>query len=122
MSKNATLRAWKRSKVGGTTLLLLLALADIADDWGYCYPDLAIFARKARQDKKTVLEMLKKLERVGEIRRLALERGHLNGRTRSHAFYQVISGMSKDHIAFSEKASAFYRRLMGQVELPKNGE
>lgn len=116
MSQNTLNRVWKRSKVGGTTLLLVLALADVADDWGYCYPSLTMLARKARQDKKSVIQMLQKLERLGEIRRLSLERVDVNGSTRTNAFYQVISGMSKEHIAFSEKVSPLYRRMTGKAE------
>ncbi|RCK72789.1 MAG: hypothetical protein ANABAC_1323 [Anaerolineae bacterium] len=122
MSQNIFLRAWKQGKAGGATLLVLLALADLADDWGYCYPSIAALARKSRQNKKIVLEMLTKLERMGDIRRLSLERVKLNGRTTTHALIQVTCGMSPDHIAFSEKASPLYRRVMGQVELQKGGK
>ncbi len=116
MSQNTMLRAWKTSKAAGTTLLLLLALADIADEWGYSYPDLSTLARKSRQSKKTVLEMLDKLERMGDIRRLALERVSSNGRTSTHALIQVICGMRAETIAISEQASPLYRRVMGHSE------
>ena len=117
MSINTINRVWKRSKVGRTTLLLLLALADVSSNWGYCYPNLFLLTRKARQDKKVVIQESGKLEWLGEVRRLALEKVESSGRTATYGFYQVASGMTKDHIAFSEKVSPLYQRIVGESKV-----
>lgn len=115
MSQNVSQRVWKYSKVGGATLLLLLALADTADDWGYCYPSLNMLARRVRQDRKSVIQMLRKLERLGEIRCLTLEQINTDGRAFTGALYQVTCGLSEDRIRDGEKRSFLYRRIMGQA-------
>ena len=40
MSVETSNRVWKQSGKGGTPLLLLLAMADWSDDWGYCHPSI----------------------------------------------------------------------------------
>ena len=68
MSVRCMTWVWDHSTVGGTERLVLLALADCANDEGReCWPSIATLARKCRVDERTV-------QRV--IRRLA-ERGHL---------------------------------------------
>ena len=44
---------WQSSRARGTDLLVLLALADIANDDGECWPSIAHLARKCRIDERT---------------------------------------------------------------------
>jgi len=102
MSIKVMSRVWEHSQHGGSTLLMLLALADWADDWGYCYPSHATIARKIRSGERNVYYLLRKLEESGEIRIINRGRG---GRTSETSIYQVIVGMNADEIAESEKLS-----------------
>jgi helix-turn-helix protein len=52
---------WKYAPYDGGTLLVLLALADWADDSGYCYPKVAAIARKARLGQRQTNNVLKLL-------------------------------------------------------------
>jgi hypothetical protein len=60
-------RVWEYSKTTGTELLVILALADRADDDGYCFPGVAYIAHKARVTDRRVQQILRKLEEMGEI-------------------------------------------------------
>lgn len=103
MSIKAMSRVWEHSQHGGTALLLLLALADWADDWGYCYPSHETMARKIRSGERNVYYLLRRLEESGEIRIVNRGRG---GRTSETSIYQVIVGLTADEIAVSEQTSA----------------
>ncbi len=103
MSISAIDRAWKYSRHGGSALLLLMALADWADDWGYCWPSHAAMARKIRSSERNVYYLLRKLEESGEIRVINRGRG---GKGADTTVYQVIVGMSEEEIAVSEQRLA----------------
>src|ERR1700734_2922107 len=58
---------WKHSKASGTGLLVLLALADNANDQGECWPSIAYVARKCRIDTRTTQRQIRGLETLGEV-------------------------------------------------------
>src|SRR3569832_799934 len=58
---------WKHSRCGGSALLLLLALADIADDEGVAYPSVAALARKIRMSERNTHYLIKKLCIMDEL-------------------------------------------------------
>jgi len=68
MSVKAISHVWEHSKQSGTKLLLLLALADHADDKGVCWPGIDRLARKTRQSRRNVTRLLAELQKSGEIR------------------------------------------------------
>jgi len=103
MSIKVMSRVWEHSQHGGSTLLLLLALADWADDWGYCFPSHATIARKIRSGERNVYYLLRKLEESAEIRIITRGRG---GKTSETSIYQVIVGMTAEEIARSERLSS----------------
>lgn len=108
MSIKVMSRVWEHSQHGGSTLLLLLALADWADDWGYCYPSHETMARKIRSGERNVYYLLRKLEESGEIRIINRGRG---GKASETSVYQVIVGMSAEEIAASEQLSSVARSV-----------
>ena len=70
---------WEHSKQKGTELLLLLALADFADDSGDCYPSINRLAKKARTGERNTQKLLRKLETAREItihETAGIETGH----------------------------------------------
>lgn len=58
---------WKRSKAEGRDLLVMLALADFANDEGKSWPAVSTLAGKARISKRTCQYVLTKLAETGEI-------------------------------------------------------
>lgn len=66
-------------------LLVLLALADWANDDGYCWPTVSALASKARLSERAVQQILGRLTATGRIKRIpGGGRGHANQ-------YQVVS-------------------------------
>lgn len=121
MSVETSNRVWKYSQKGGTPLLLLLAMADWSDDWGYCYPSIEQMAVKCRQTERNILNLIADLEQAGEMRRVARGKG---GRGKfSGSVYQVIVGMSREEISASEQVSpkaldTFAKINLGEMSLP----
>lgn len=69
MSIRAYNWAWERLDVDShTDLLVLLALADHANDDGECWPGHAYVARKARLDERTVPRVIRRLAARGLVR------------------------------------------------------
>jgi hypothetical protein len=58
---------WESGEVSGATLLVLLALADYANDNGVCWPGVPALSRKARVSERYVRELLGDLEGNGYI-------------------------------------------------------
>jgi hypothetical protein len=58
---------WDHSRASGSTLLVALAFADYADDWGRCWPALARISAKARIDRRTTQRAVRELEQLGEL-------------------------------------------------------
>jgi Helix-turn-helix domain len=61
-------QVWKGGPSDRSQRLLLLALADSADDEGFCWPGTALLAGKVSMSVRTVLRALKSLENDGWIR------------------------------------------------------
>ena len=68
MSIKAMARVWETSKHEGSTLLLLLAMADYANEYGLCWASIDALAKKARLSRRTVIDHCDKLLVSGEIR------------------------------------------------------
>jgi len=68
MSIRLMTQVWEKSKATGSALLVLLALADNANDESYCWPSLNTISKKSRVNKRQVIRIIKDLETMGEIR------------------------------------------------------
>lgn len=84
MSIAAISYVWQHSKQEGGALLVMLALADYADDQGYSFPAVSTLARKARLSERQTQRVLKLLVEAGEIKVLPNE-----GRAGSN-LYQIL--------------------------------
>lgn len=60
---------WENGDQKGSELLLLLALADSANDTGHCWPSIDTLSRKTRLGKRYIINLLEKLECSGNITR-----------------------------------------------------
>lgn len=67
MSLKTTTRVWEHAPYDGMKLLILLALADNADDEGLAWPNQTTIARKARCSVETVRRATKQLVEAGAI-------------------------------------------------------
>jgi hypothetical protein len=60
-------RVWEHSQCKGSELLLLLAIADHANDDGYAFPSVATLAQKTRLSRRQVLRVIQHVEAMGEL-------------------------------------------------------
>lgn len=68
MSIRVMNRVWGKSRQAGGPLLVLLAIADNADDDGRAHPKMEKLAVKARLSVRQTQRAIKKLEREGELK------------------------------------------------------
>jgi hypothetical protein len=68
MSISLTNAVWKHSKQKSGALIVLLAIADYANDEGNAWPSVSTLARKVRMSKRNVQRWLSTLQRDGELR------------------------------------------------------
>lgn len=67
MSVRALSHVWQHSQQKGGNLLVLLALADFADDEGVSWASASKIAEKSRLDERHARRILRELESAGEI-------------------------------------------------------
>ncbi len=67
MSIRVMSHVWKHSQAKGGDLLVLLAIADFADDSGTAYPSIATLGLKARLDGRNVQRSIRRLITTGEL-------------------------------------------------------
>lgn len=58
---------WEHSKQRGGALLIMLAIADFADDRGEAYPSVTTLANKGRMSERNARYVLRELEASGEL-------------------------------------------------------
>ena len=79
-------RGWRCSKAKGGDLLVLLGIADFANDDGVAYPSIPTLARKARLTPRNTQRAIRHLVASGE---LCLEEG--KGPHRTHLYRIILS-------------------------------
>lgn len=67
MSIRKMAEVWERSQHSATHLLMLLAIADFADDDGRAYPSVASLARKCRMKPRNAQMIIAALRNSGEL-------------------------------------------------------
>lgn len=87
MSIRVMTRVWDYADASGGELLVLLALADFAEDSGICYPIVATVAKKARLSERQAHRVLSDLTARGEV--ATIPGGGRGKPTR----YAVLSGL-----------------------------
>jgi hypothetical protein len=79
MSIKVMAQVWENSPYGEGTLLVLLAMADWANDDGFCWPSIPQLAHKSRQSERNVRYVLRKLEEDKVVDRVEHRgKGHRN--------------------------------------------
>ena len=69
MSITLMSRVWGNTNTKGSERLVLLALADMANDDGFCWPGFDHLARKCNLSKRFVIRLIGELENKGLIRK-----------------------------------------------------
>ena len=88
MSVRIMSAVWETSKAKDTELLLLLAIADHANDEGYAYPKVANLARKIRLSERSVQRLSRNLVESGELEITYSDSG------RGPNLYRVLVGVT----------------------------
>jgi hypothetical protein len=88
---------WEHSAQKGAALLLLLALADHANDDGICWPSIKRLAERARVTERHAKRIVNTLVESGEVE---IEQGGGRGRTTT---YRVICLKGDTHVTHSKK-------------------
>jgi hypothetical protein len=68
MSVKVLNQVWQFSKTSGITLLVLLAIADFADDDGNAYPSIPNLAKKARCSERQAQRAIRAAEEIQELK------------------------------------------------------
>jgi DNA-binding MarR family transcriptional regulator len=92
MSNEASNRVWYHSAQRGSRLVLLLALANRADEDGIAWPGIEYLAKRSRVEEREAKNLIKSLEESGE---LFVERGRGRGNTSK---YLVTTGHSESEL------------------------
>lgn len=114
MSVDCMSAVWKHSTHSGNKLLLLLALADHANDDGICWPSLDKLAEKARISKRQAQRIVSELTESGEIS--ILKKG--NGRGQStlyHVNVDKISSIKDDNMSTFDSKKGDKSRTKGDT-------
>lgn len=67
MSIHAITEVWRNSTSKGSTLLLLLAIADFADEHGRAFPSIETLSRKIRMSDRNTIRLIECAEEQNEI-------------------------------------------------------
>lgn len=86
-------KVWESSKQSGSKLLLMLALADHANESGICWPGIESLAEKVRLSERHTKRLIQELIDEGEIE---VEHGCGRGNT---SMYRLLLPASKDDAA-----------------------
>ena len=97
MSVRVMARVWAHSQRKDGELLVMLAVADFANDAGECWPSIPVLAAKARLTERQTRRVLIKLEEAGEIRRQKSN----GGRNRRNHYFITIPE-NPDNITLKE--------------------
>lgn len=68
MAISVMTNVWEKSQASGTELLLLLAIADFANQDGLAYPSVPTLAKKIRMSERNTHYLLRKLEATRELK------------------------------------------------------
>lgn len=91
MSIQLMQQVWSLTTTTGSERLVLLALADAANDEGLCWPSLAKIAEKANISKRYVIDIIKKLQ---DKSLLIVEHRHDNSGDFTSNYYKVVVNQS----------------------------
>lgn len=81
------------AQVSGTDLIILLCLADSANDEGYSWPSKRTLAKRARIDPRSVARSVARLEKAGFVKRIMR---HKRGGQSSNGYWILTEGVTDE--------------------------
>jgi len=96
MSIKVMASIWENSKQRGTALLMLLAIADNANEYGEAWPSVDHLAEKCRMKRRNAQLLLKELEESGELL-IARQEGANTPHGKTNMFTVVTPGALSRH-------------------------
>lgn len=96
MSVRTMARVWDGSKHSGSELLMLLAIADFADDDGRAYPSISRLARKCRVTSRYAIVLLDALSQSGELE-IKKNAGPVGQGGRTNLYRVALNKLILDH-------------------------
>jgi hypothetical protein len=118
MSVKVMGRVWEHSRQSGGALLILLALADFADDNGRSWPAVKTLAEKARMSERNARYVLRSLESSGEIATIVG-----GGRGGTSGYVVTVGEPAKGaRVAGGQGLPGGKARRKGGSQLPKRGQ
>lgn len=117
MSIKFMTRIWEHSPQEGAALLMILAIADHANDQGVCWPSVRTLARKCRVSERHATRLISKLQGDGEIE---IETGGGRGHTN---VYRVMpmTGIGESYMPdYRQRAENVERELEAKIEEAKS--
>jgi hypothetical protein len=112
MSYHASRRVWEQAPHAGGALLVLLALAQAANEDNICWPSIETLAARARLKERHVRDLLADLEDAGDIARLV---GHGRGR---YSVYAVLTGLTEAEREQAKQAMVVHAEQKGHQSAP----
>jgi len=103
---------WASSKHSGSSLIILLAIADFANDSGEAFPSIATLAQKARLSDRTTQRLLKGLTDSGE---LSITYG--TGRSNVNLYTVTLSSMPKQERVTSRVERVTSSAVKGDIAI-----
>jgi hypothetical protein len=114
---------WQFSNQKGTSLLLMIAIADNANDGGEAWPGIEYLAHKIRMSERQTQRLVRDLEKTDE---LIVERG--GGRGNAHRYF-ILTGRPPEEISAlkereikGDKMSPFPQKAKEQPEEAEKGD
>lgn len=97
-------QVWDKSPLDGSRLLILLALADMANDDGYCWPSYATLAKRARlKSRQNVIKIMNEFIEVGIVEK----KGRVDDEgNQTSNMYHVIAGNINKEIPSTTSATS----------------
>ncbi len=104
---------WDNSQQTGSALLMLLAIADHANDDGVCWPSVETLAQKARVKARQAQNLIVQLEESGE---LVVHRGR--GRNNTSIYVVTVGGKGaiQRAIDYAEKVQSGAEKVQSSAE------
>ena len=122
MSIAVMTRVWSLSKATEGSLLVLLAIADFADDEGRAWPSVGALGKKARLSERQTRYVLRKLETSGEIKTLPSKGPH-----GCHLFQVIVAEHTGAKTAggqllpgaITDRGGGNWRQFRGAIHCPR---
>ncbi len=113
MSVKVTNAVWDHSKATGNDLIVLLKIADEADDSGdNAFPGFDYITKKSKLPKRTVMRCVDRLEAMGE---LIVTRPQQPGRGRFNSYRVVLPGLGDKVSPFPAQEKGAERRAKARI-------